>query len=223
MFDMLFYNLFDTEVIYYEYEGAGTCVLPQQTRSQMSWGIAMWCQEFLCQFVDKITCFSQPINGFVALNAHVAVVYNVHKNVLVDDFLWDQIYGDADRLVICWILKQCPQIVIFNVRSHETGSWCGNRAVQQHLNGCYVYGGCTLSDISVQEVTAYFQPCPFLFLFLWAVYYHKFSISDFISLWYMGTADEMDVFCYLDKAYNALHWASEFIGTRLCPYVFVFF
>ena len=40
----------------------------------------------------------------------------------------------------------------FNVRIHETGSWYGNRAVQYHLAGCYVCGGCTDIDVSVQEV-----------------------------------------------------------------------
>ena len=70
------------------------------------------------------------MNGFVKLHLHVAVVYNVHQNVLVDDLLWDQIDRDADVLLIFCILKRFPKIVIFNVHSHGTGYWCINRTIQ---------------------------------------------------------------------------------------------
>ena len=51
-------------------------------------------------FFDKSTYFGQPINGFAAINTHVSVMYNVHKTVHVNDFLWGQPDGDADILVI---------------------------------------------------------------------------------------------------------------------------
>ena len=79
-------------------------------------------KEFWELFFVNITCFGKTINGFVTLNVHVAVVHDIQKFVLINDLLGDQIDGDADILVILWIIKRCPQIVIFNVHSHETGS-----------------------------------------------------------------------------------------------------
>ena len=37
---------------------------------------------------------------------------DIKKIVLIDDFLRDQTDGDADILVIFWIIKRCTQIVI---------------------------------------------------------------------------------------------------------------
>ena len=164
-------------------------------------------QKMFQVFFGKFTCFGQPINGFLSLNVHIDVVCNIHKTVPVDDLLWDKVYGDADILVIVWILKWCPKVVFFNVQRYETGSWCGNSAVQQHLAGCYVCGGCTGFNVSVHEVYTLCQPCTFLLLFLRAVAYQSISINDFISIWDMGAADGMDAVGFLDAASNTLRKA----------------
>ena len=51
----------------------------------------------------------------------------------------------------------------------------------------------------------------------------QFSISDYLSLWGPVIADEMDAFGSLDEASDALRNAEKLVGTRLCPYMFVFF
>ena len=48
----------------------------------------------------------------MVLSLQVAIVYNFHQTMLVDDFLWDKIDGDADILAMFWILKWCTKIVI---------------------------------------------------------------------------------------------------------------
>ena len=93
-------------------------------------GIAIRWKELFYLFVGKKTCLVNPINGFATLNIHLAIVYDIHKILLVIDFLLNQIDGDSDILVIFWIIKRYPQIVIFYFHSHETGSCYVNCALQ---------------------------------------------------------------------------------------------
>ena len=58
------------------------------------------------------------ILGTITFQIHVSFVYYVHKTGVVNDFLRYQIDGDADILVMFWVLKWCPRIVVFNVQIH---------------------------------------------------------------------------------------------------------
>ena len=140
MVDMLYYNVFDAEIINAEAECDGMCVVPSQAGNQVARGVAMGCKKSLQLFVGKITCFGKAISDFATLNVHVAIMHNVHQILLLNNFLRDKIDRGTDILVILRILKQCPQILIFNVRSHETGLWRGNCTIQQNCASSSLLG-----------------------------------------------------------------------------------
>ena len=56
-----------------------------------------------------------------------------------------------------------------------------------------------------------------------AASYQKYSISYFISLWDLGTADEINAVSYLDAESNTLREEAECVGAILCPYMSAFF
>ena len=57
--------------------------------------------------------------------------------------------------------------------------------------------------------------------FLRAVVYHKFSISNFLSLWELSTVDEMNAVGSFDESPDTLSGAAKFIGTGPFPDRFV--
>ena len=140
MVDMLYYNVFGAEIINAEAEGDGMSGVPSQYGNQVARGVAMRCKKVLYLFVGKSTCFGKAISDFATLNVYVALMHDVHQILLLNNFLWDKIDRGADISVIFRILKQCPQIVIFNVHSHETGSWRGNCTIQQNCASCSLLG-----------------------------------------------------------------------------------
>ena len=162
------------------------------------------------QVVGQNAGLGKAIHPFANFNVHTLGlgVHQVLQVVLVNDFLWNDVQGNAHKQLKSF--HWGAQVKVFDVNAHESGIGSGDHTVEKDF-GCGEVRGSGADTEWVIDASHGKPSALYLFL-LWSQLTHKACICDFVASRDIRFANEEDCVGSFDVIANTLCQPTKFVG-----------
>ena len=132
VFGMVVANVLDSKVIHDEHKNDGSPFVVPEARHSGALVVAVGGKSFGEEVIGQFASLFEAIDAFCDLEVNPVVEGILGEIVLINEFLWDVRYVDAD---IFWTIERCAQIKVGEVVAGKACLWGRESAIEEELDG----------------------------------------------------------------------------------------